>query len=456
MRKRTSWILCAVIINVTLLCPALCEELLILSPHWDGIKKEFGGGFSQFYRRKTGNEVNLRWLDVGGTTDILRYITARSQSGDVDLGADVLFGGGLDPFFELKKRNLLLNYVPSVIHRGLIPQDLAGNRLYDSDGSWSAVMLSGFGIVYNRKVLERLGVECPKRFSDLADPSLEGWVGSADPRKSGSIRFIYELIFQYLGWEQGWKVAYGIAANARSFSSHSGQTPKDITSGEIGVGLLIDSYARQVQSKYGAVDIGFVIPEDVPALFGDGIAILSGAKNSEVAKAFVNFVLGEEGQRLLSKKVGSVGGPQRFELGKLSVLPSVYQEKDKLDFLKDPFMERDFKGKPYNFDLASTRWHVLTSLIGAILVDQAEGLRRLRRERPDVFKTLAPPITEEEVSKISQSGRWKDAAIRDRELGEIKKAFARKLPSEVGAFRWSWILIALLALPLFSLLKKIV
>ncbi len=43
------------------------DRLVLISPHWEGIKFEFEEAFKTNYQRKTGREVELEWIDVGGT-----------------------------------------------------------------------------------------------------------------------------------------------------------------------------------------------------------------------------------------------------------------------------------------------------------------------------------------------------------------------------------------------------
>ena len=51
------------------------DRLVLISPHSDVIQIEFEEGFRRHYRKETGRDVSLEWLDVGGgTSSILRYI----------------------------------------------------------------------------------------------------------------------------------------------------------------------------------------------------------------------------------------------------------------------------------------------------------------------------------------------------------------------------------------------
>ena len=44
------------------------DELIIISPHPEGIEAEFGKNFEQWYKAQTGRTVKTDWRDVGGTS----------------------------------------------------------------------------------------------------------------------------------------------------------------------------------------------------------------------------------------------------------------------------------------------------------------------------------------------------------------------------------------------------
>ena len=49
-------------------------NVVIITPHNEAIRSEFGRGFRAWYRQRTGKTVQLDWRVVGGTSDITRYL----------------------------------------------------------------------------------------------------------------------------------------------------------------------------------------------------------------------------------------------------------------------------------------------------------------------------------------------------------------------------------------------
>jgi iron(III) transport system substrate-binding protein len=378
------------------------ESLVIVSPHWDGFRREFEWGFQDWIKNKgiKDSDVTFRWLDLGGASDIAKTLIARKNAGS-PLEIDILFGGGVDSFESLKSKGLLLSYDCKERSLQSIPQSINGNPLYDPDGYWYGVNITSFGFAINRELLKRLDILEPKRFEDLVSPQFRTLIGSADPRKSGSVRFIYELILQRYGWEHGWQLLYQITSNIRSFNNNSSQSPKDLSTGDVAIAFLIDSYGLDVESKFGSDKIHFTVPDDLRSFFADPVAIGVDGKNHDLAKLFVDFCLSREGQRLLLKNSGSSSGPKKYTLARLPVAPNTYTETppSEKSRAEDPFSMNQ-SSFLYDAKTAKLRWQVVTKLLGAILVDNKDALAKMRYvDKIDLSKSL-PPVSEAELHAL--------------------------------------------------------
>ncbi|MCK5327741.1 MAG: ABC transporter substrate-binding protein, partial [Candidatus Latescibacteria bacterium] len=194
-------ILCAI-----LSFPALSlagKKVIIVSPHWEGIQTEFERGFEQFSEARTGERIRVEWLDQGGTSAMLRFVKSEFAARPEGIGIDMMFGGGVDPYLELRRLNLMHPYrLPEDILDKIAPR-IGGMPMYDPDYHWYGATLAGFGIIFNKAVLNMIHLPEPKTWEDLGDPRLLTWVGSADPRSSGSVHMAYEIILQAFGWEKG-------------------------------------------------------------------------------------------------------------------------------------------------------------------------------------------------------------------------------------------------------------
>ncbi|HEY7166618.1 MAG TPA: ABC transporter substrate-binding protein [Candidatus Binatia bacterium] len=434
------------------------DRLVLLSPHWKGIEQEFENGFKANYLQATGRSVDLEWLDVGGTSEALRFIRSEFNSKPDGIGIDVFFGGGLEPYLALKKENFLRSYtLPQELLKN-IPQRLGGVPLYDPDYTWYGATLAGFGIMYNKVVLKLARLPIVKTWEELGAPAAFGWVGSSDPRKSGSVHMMYEIILQAYGWDKGWRIITGLGANARNFTNAATQTPKDVATGEVAYGLAIDFYAWAQVNEAGADKIGFVMPENLTIINPDAIAILKGAPNAEIAEAFVRYVMSSAGQKLWLLRQGAPGGPQKFQLNRFSVLPALYGVLPQQTAVEvNPFLWHS----NFAFDetLSSARYGILNDLVGAMVIDSKDlltqawrtGLRR-RFSEEQWQELAAMPVSAAEALEIART-RWNDPAFRNQKLNEWSE-FARakyRKHFEPPLIRPEWLSLSALGFIAFGL-----
>ena len=99
--------LCSII---TLICGQTAsaqDKLIIISPHWEGIETEFDTAFKAWYAKETGREVNVDWLDQGGSSSDFRFIESEFKRLPEGIGIDLFFGGGTDNYLKLADKGLL-------------------------------------------------------------------------------------------------------------------------------------------------------------------------------------------------------------------------------------------------------------------------------------------------------------------------------------------------------------
>jgi iron(III) transport system substrate-binding protein len=325
--------------------------LIIITPHNEQIRYEFGRGFEAWHQRKFGRPVHVIFNVPGGTSEIRKMLEAQFlaalESGDQPGGeADLVFGGGsyehdqlgrtIEMHFNDVKRQtsitVPINFEQSWLDATYGENRIGGGLLYDPDRHWFGVALSGFGIVFNRDLLQQLNVPEPDDWSDLADARLQGWVALVNPGQSGSIKTTFESILQRRGWIDGWRILRRAAANARYFSGSSLKPPIDVSQGNAAMGVCIDFFGRfQSQALKEAGDaqrVGYVDPAGGSTIDSDPISVLRNAPHPELAKRFIEFCLSDEGQALwqFHRRSGQNKlGPLQFELRRLPIVRSMYQ-----------------------------------------------------------------------------------------------------------------------------------
>jgi iron(III) transport system substrate-binding protein len=224
------------------------DTVIIISPHNEMIRHEYSVGFRKWYHDRTGRTVFLDWRNVGGTSDITRYLdgqydgsfrylwttklgkpwSAEIQAGykkgrlpadapaivkeahdvfrqsEAGCGLDVYFGGGPFDFAREAAEGHLLDSGLTSSHPdwftdATFPQKFNGEFYRDPDHLWFGTVMSSFGILYNKDSLKRIGFDRePDQWADLADPRFFGQIGLCDPTESGSILVAFENVIQQL------------------------------------------------------------------------------------------------------------------------------------------------------------------------------------------------------------------------------------------------------------------
>lgn len=351
------------------------EHLVIISPHWEGVRIELTKAFNRWYQEKYGEEVALEWIDQGGASDNLKFVESLYKKNPEGIGIDMFFGGGISPYLRLKELDLLEPYRVSKDILKFLPDKCAGVPNYDTkDFSWYGIVLSGFGILYNKRVLDFLNLPVPSDWDSLGDGRYYTWVGNGDPRHSGSLHMMYEIILQAYGWRKGWNVILSMSGNTKNFSASASSVAKNTSSGEVAVSLCIDSYALAQIEVNGDENMGFFFPENLTVINPDAIGILKGANNLVVAQRFIDYLLSYEGQLLWMQKKGITGGPEQYSLNRFSIRSDVYEHPDFKGRVFNPYT---LKGAiNYNFDLAADRWNLLNDMVGALVIDCHRSLKK--------------------------------------------------------------------------------
>ena len=378
-------------------------RLVIVTPHNEQIRWEFKHGFEKWYETTFGAPVQVVWSTPGGTSEIRKLLISEYSAaldGGIEPGgnADLLWGGGSYEFTQLSKplrvkvdgedrETTVLSevdvtdaWLTSIYGDGRI----ADQPLFDPGHRWFGTAVSSFGIVFNRHVLQQLGVETPGTWQDLTVPEYEGWITMVDPGMSGSVTTAFEAILQRRGWDDGWRILRRLAANARSFAGSSTKGPIEVAAGETAAAVCIDFYGRYeaqrtkdaaVRAGLAGVDavgrVGYVDPPGETVIDPDPIAVLTGAPNRELARRFIDYVLSEDGQALWQFPVTEAGrGPRQFELRRLPIRRSMYDaDFDRFVDRVDPWSIATAVEKPNGAMRA-----FIAPLFRAMALDQAELL----------------------------------------------------------------------------------
>jgi len=161
-------------------------------------------------------------------------------------------------------------------------------------------VLEPYGLVYHPKLFAKLGVPEPKDWDDLLHPKLKGQVAQCAPTRSSSSHATYEVILQRDGDEKGWTWLKRLAGNTGIFTARSRDVPSVVARGEFAAGFAVPSYMA-FEDRLAGYELKFVAPKTA-WITPEPMAILAGTKRPRAARAFVEYMLSERGQRVAMER----------------------------------------------------------------------------------------------------------------------------------------------------------
>ena len=274
------------------------DELILITPVGKSLSDPALAEFRKHAKQRWNVELRASALAAGTPLAYGRIVewNGRPQ-------ADLFWGGESALYDRLVAQGLL---APLGLPKALtdaIPDRLGTGKpvsLKDPKGFWIGTLLESTGIAYHPRLLQRLGVPPPKDWDDLLDPRLKGNVAQTPPTRSSSSHAAYEVILQRDGDAKGWEWLKRLAANTGLFAARSRDVPSVVARGEFAVGFAVPSYFA-FEDRLAGFDIRYVAPRTAWITSGPA-AILRGARHPNAARAFVEFMLSEQGQRIAMER----------------------------------------------------------------------------------------------------------------------------------------------------------
>ncbi len=392
------------------------DTLVIISPHNETIRSEFGEAFAAHWKKTTGRTLHLDWRTPGGTSEIRMVLDAGFQAAAETqregIGVDVFFGGGEPDFTGQAKKGRLLPLRVFESHPelfsigGPVPETFTGERYFPRDHTWVGTCVSQFGICYNPEALARLHLPSPIAWSDLGHPGYAGALALADPTKSASVARAFELLIQgemqkavnghaenrdaalASGWRNGLQLIQRMAANAAYFTDSANKIPLDVAQGNAAAGMCIDfygrSYASDLTTLSGQPRVVWIAPKGGTTLSPDPVGVLKGAPHTQVAQAFVEFCLSPEAQIIWFLKPGTPGGPKLRALHRSPIRRDVYTPGNLANSTMPGVHPYEDAGNfSYQQDLTGASFNTLRQLVKVMCIDSHEEMKSAWRALRD-------------------------------------------------------------------------
>jgi iron(III) transport system substrate-binding protein len=236
-----------------------------------------------FEKKYPGIELQFARADESPTA---AKLLAEAGAGRVQ--ADVF--DGISNMVPLKRAGLLAPYVPDAASQ--YPPEMK-----DKDGYWIAILLYVFTPGINTTLVAK--EQAPKSYQDLLDPRWKGKMAWNPGSMAGAIGFVGNISMS-MGEERGMGYLKALATQRIVNIEASSRAILDqVIAGEYPMGLMMFNHHAVISAQKGAPSDWLKL-EPVPVAF-DAVGILKDAPHPNAARLLVDFLVSEDGQKVLQK-----------------------------------------------------------------------------------------------------------------------------------------------------------
>lgn len=355
---------------------AMEKQLTVVTSYPKDLTTAFKKAFEKKYP-----DVKVEMLKKKTTAGV-KYIQETASNNSTDL----FWASAPDAFEVLKGDDLLAKYTVKATG---IPEMVGSYPVNDPDGYYKGFAASGYGIMWNTRYLKAKHIPAPQEWADLTKAVYHGHTGMSAPSRSGTTHLTVETILQGDGWEKGWALIKSMAGNFNTVTERSFGVPDGVNSGQFGVGIVIDFFG--FSSKASGFPVDFVYPT-VTTLVPANIAVVKGAPHPDAAGEFIEFLLSDEGQKmLLSPKIM-----------RLPVRPEIYALAPK-DF-PNPFVDKSL-GAKVQFDVmkSKSRYNLVNSMFDVMVTYRLSDLNKATKAVQDAEAAMAGKDNAEAAKLIDEA-----------------------------------------------------
>ena len=289
------------------------STLVVYTPNEQGMLENLIPVFEE----KSGAKVQVITAGTGELYQRVRSEASKPQG-------DVLFGGGA------AQANTNIDLWDKYVS----PEDGAmvdaGNN---TTGFYTPYQADGSNLLVNTDAAEAAKVTITG-YADLLKPELKGKIAFGDPTASSSAFAQLTNMLKSVGGDYesaaGWDYVGKLVTQLNGITiSSSSQIAKDVAAGEYIVGLTYEPLSLNFVKSGAPVKI--VYPSEGAAFLPATIQVIKGGPNQPAAKAFIDFIISEEGQKIIAEK--TAGRPVRNGIVKpglpaLSEIKTVQEDGD--------------------------------------------------------------------------------------------------------------------------------
>lgn len=233
------------------------------------------------FQAKTGVEVEM----FQGTTG---KILARMEAEKANPVVDVVVLASLPSAIGMTKSGLTLPFKEAKNADKLIAD------YSDKEGNYFSYSLSALGIAYNTKTV----TNPPKEWSDLTNPEWKDKVNIPDPAQSGSA-LDFMTGYANKNGDSAWDLFGKVKANGAIIAGANQEAMDPVISGAKSIVMASVDYMTYA-SKAKGEPIDLIYPASGTVISPRPAMIMKTSKNVDSSKAFIEYLLSDEAQKMVT------------------------------------------------------------------------------------------------------------------------------------------------------------
>ncbi|ALJ22121.1 extracellular solute-binding protein [Microbacterium sp. No. 7] len=216
-----------------------------------------------------------------GTGDLTTRVAAEQEAGGIQ--ADVFLAADAGTFENYAADGLLLEYTPADV-------DAVNPDVVDPEGFYVGTRIIPTVIAYNTGIV----TDPPASWADLTDPAYAEQIVMPNPDVSGAAAYNAAVWLAEPALGEAWLT--GLAANKPVIADSNGPVSQAVATGAQPIGIVVDYLVRELAAQGSPIAVSY--PSEGVPYVSQPAGIFADSDQPEAAKAFVDFLVSEAGQRL--------------------------------------------------------------------------------------------------------------------------------------------------------------
>ncbi len=238
--------------------------------------------FAENFSKATGTKVTISYLPGGTQKERMDYLRQHKF--------DVWLGGTSEEYFLADEQKILQPYIVKESYK--VPAELR-NRT----GQWTSLYLSYIAFLSNKNNLHAYGLYAPETWDELLAPQLKEEIALPDFSLGGASFGMLTSVWQLKGKQQALNYAAKLNAQNPTYTKGFGEAVDMVYIGKKTVAVVPLDYALLMEARHQ--HLFATVVKDANRNMLTGAAIMRTAEHLNEARAFLDYLMSDEGIDLL-------------------------------------------------------------------------------------------------------------------------------------------------------------